>query len=146
MTATPEQLNERRLKAAFKRYQEARERLNAHVEEHASAFEDAYDLSDAVNTSRKRLEAVVRETKMGIGPITVTVAATPEFDVDYVEKLLNGKAILDDLIKVSRKVQRKVFDSLVQDGTITAAQAKKAIVEVKESVRVSGLPTEISLP
>jgi len=143
--ATPQQLDERRLKRAYKQYQDARAKLNAHVEEHEDVFEEAYELSDTVNTKRKALEKVVREVKMGVGPITVTISRQPVYDVDYVESIAKGDEFAD-LIRVKKTVQRKVFEALVSQGVLNQTQVKKAILEIKESPRVSGMPDEIVLP
>jgi hypothetical protein len=147
MAATPQQLNERRVKDAYRRYRKARDDLNAHVEAHKEAFEVAYELSDTVNTARKRLDKTCRETATGVGPVTVTVSKTPVYDVDYVEGLFKDRPlILGELITITKKVQRKVFEGLVIDGELTKAQAKAAVTEVRESPRITGMPDEIVLP
>ena len=146
--ATPQQLDERRTKRAWKQYQDARAKLNAHVEENADAFEAAYDLADTVNTARKRAEKVMRETGIGVGPVTVSITRTPVFDTDYLETLIAKRYpdMVDELFTKTTTVQRKVFERLVQDGMITAAQSKKAITEMKPGTRLTGLPDEIVLP
>lgn len=145
--ATPQQLDERRVKEAWKRYQAARAKLNAHVESFKDAFEDAYELSETCNTLKKRVEKTCRETGVGIGPITVTNSQQPVFDPDYLMTIFKNRPdVLSDLVVTTRKVQRKVFEKLVQDGELSRSQAKKAVTETKEIRRLTGLPDEIVLP
>jgi len=146
MSATEEQLNERRVKAAHTKWKKARATLDTHMEAHQSVFSKAYDLVDNVNTNRKRFEQACRETGIGIGPVTVILGKKIHFDVDYIEGLFPDGEVPDDLITVKKTVQKAVFESLVRENVINKRQAKRAITSEERTQRVSGVPAEIVLP
>jgi hypothetical protein len=145
--ASKEQLDERRVKEAYKKYTEARVALDEFMQANSPMFEEAYDLTDKVNVTRKRLEQACRETGIGVGPITAVRSQHVTFNVDYLESLFRDEPeVLEQLIVLEKKVQKKAFEALVSDGTISRAQAQKAIADTEDRIRLNGLPTEIVLP
>lgn len=146
MKGSPEQLEQRRVNDAWRRYKEARQRLDELMDKNRAVFEEAYTLSENVNMARKKLDQACRETGIGVGPITVSAVRSPVFDVSYLEKILNGNPVLGDLIKIEKKVDRKIFEGLISEGALTQAQIRKAILEEKSTYRLTGIPDEIVLP
>jgi hypothetical protein len=145
--ATPEQLTEKRVKKAHGKYVEAKARLDAFTDKHAEIIDKMQDLVDAVNAARSKLERTCRETGMGIGTITVTNIKKPVFNTDYLEALFEDREdILQELITTEKKVDRKLFEQLVVEGTITSEQAKKAVLEYDRSRRLNGVPDEVVMP
>lgn len=143
---TQEQLDERRVKAAYTAWKNARAELDTFMEKHRDVFNTAYDLVDTVNTKRKRFEAAARETGIGVGPITVIRGRKIHFDADYIESLFPEGEVPDDLITTKKTVKKEVFEALVQEGVINKRQAKRAVVKTEDTMRVSGVPNEIVLP
>lgn len=147
MGQSEEQNSERRVKRAHTAWRKAREKLDAFMEDHRDVFNTTYDLTDEVNTKRKRFEQAARETGIGVGPITVVVGKKINFDADYVESLFDADdEILADLITTKKTVKKGVFEQLVKEGRINKRQAERAILSEEDTKRVNGVPAEIVLP
>jgi len=137
----------RRVKSAYTQYKKAKDALNALVTKHHKIFDQVYELTDKVNMKRKRLDVACREAEAGIGPVTVTRSKTPEFDVEYIEKILiDSPELVEEVIKIKKTVVRPVFDQLVEEGDISKRQEKRAITGSRTVIRLSGMPDEIVMP
>ncbi len=144
--ATKEELDERRVKEAHKKWQKIRTQLEDHMQTHEEVFKEFFELADNTNAARKKFEQAVRETGFGYGPISVVTRRHVEYDADYLEKLFADDPILKDLVVVKKSVQGKVFDNLVADKRITPTQVQKAVLNSEKRISLNGVPTEIVLP
>lgn len=138
-----------RTQAAYQEYLEAVTAKNDLVLKNIEIFEEYQALCEIVNERRKKLDIACRETKSGIGRISVSVVRTPVYKIDFLEEKLahmyrNGRPILEDLIQTKKSVNRDVFQKLANDGILTEKDVEAAIEKINEIVRLRGLPEEIT--
>lgn len=145
--ATREELDERRVKEAHKKWKAGRDKLEAFMVKHKDVFDEFYEQAEITNQLRKRFEQACRETGVGCGPVSVVPKRHVEYDVEFLEGLFaKDSAVLRDLIVVKKTVQGKVFDNLVADKRMTPAQVQKAVLASEKRFTLNGVPTEIVLP
>lgn len=139
-------VGDRKVKRAYSEWQGAISARDKFMEQHQALFEEFENILDDQNRKRDRLERVCREEGIGIGPITVNHRNQVKFDGEYLWGLFEDDPdIRDELVEIDYKIKRPVFDRLVTDGRIKRAQAARAILEEKQVVALSGVPTKAQI-
>jgi len=135
---------EKAVRRLQRQWQDAQDSVDELVNENADLFEE-YDRRAAErNRCLDRLAKKVAETRIGAGPMDVTVSRTRVYDGKRIFEAFKGKKDLrDTLITVEFKVNRREIENMFKRGQISAEQLEEFSKEVKEVVRVLGRPKDI---
>lgn len=132
--------DQKRVDLAYERYEQARRDRDAFWMENAAVLDRYQELAEITNLALKRFEQACRETRRGTGPVSVRITNQPVFNVDYLEELLAGEEVLNDLIKVTKKVQPKVFEKLAKEGLISEEEVSRAVERMDQKIALWGMP------
>ena len=146
--------NTNKVNRYYRNFLEASEALYDYIEEVGSCLEECEYISDSRefrdrldkliedrNSATVQLERVVREEKIGVGPITVTERTVIHYDGKTLYRQLSDKPeIRDKIIEIEYKVKTPEFRKAVSDGTLTSEQKDSAILDIKKSTTLKGVP------
>lgn len=137
---------EKRVKRLERKFQKANEELRQFEEDHADIFDEMRKLATLREAVLQELETAVRETRIGAAGMQITVVPMREFDGEYLwDAFKHDPQTREKLIRVSYKVNTKEFDSLQRLGLINGRVADRAVVDVKEQVRIDHRPKSFVL-
>jgi len=149
--------NQNKVERYYKKFQEASQAVEDYIDEvgncleesdyiaNASEFRETLEQkTDAREAARIQLERVVREERIGVGPITVSNRVTVVYDGKYLFDNLDP-SIRDKVVTIEYKVNSTEFKRLSSSGEIDQDKVQGAILDRKESVALKGVPTKIGL-
>ena len=148
-----------KVKRYYRRFNKATEELNDYLEDVGESLADGGYVSqasdfleqlesktDAREAARIQLERVIREERVGIGPITVENRTTVSYAGKYLwDVFKDDPETRDELIEVVYKVKTPKFNQLVKEGRLKPKDVDKAIEARKQTVALKGLPGKIGL-
>lgn len=137
---------EKRVRRLEKKYLKANDELRKFEEDNADIFDELRRLATLREAVLQELEIAVRETRIGAAGMTTTIVPKRDFDGEFLYKAFaSDPDTRDRLVRVEYKVVAKEFDSLQRLGFIKPSIADRAIVDVKEQVRVDHRPKSFQL-
>jgi len=137
---------EKRVRRLEKKYEKANQDLRNFEEANSNVFDELRKLATLREAVLQELEIAVRETRIGAAGMQVSIIAKREFDGEYLWKAFEGVPdTRDRLVKIEYKVNTKEFDSLQRSGMINSRIADKAVVDVKDQIRIDHRPKSFQL-
>jgi hypothetical protein len=137
---------EKRVRRLEKKFEKANQDLRDFEEDHAEIFDELRKLATLREAVLQELEIAVRETRIGAAGMQVTIVPRREFDGAYLWKAFEGVPdTRDRLVHIEYKVNTKEFDSMQRAGMISGRIAEKAVVDVKDQVRIDHKPKPFQL-
>jgi hypothetical protein len=137
---------EKRIRRLEKKYESANQDIRDFEEDNPDLMSTLRELSAIREAALQELEIAVRETHIGAAGMSVSVSSRREFDGEFLWKSFKGVPdTRDRLVKIEYKVNTKEFDSLHRSGMISSKIAEKAVIDVKDQVRVDHRPKSFQL-
>lgn len=137
---------ERRVARLEKKFQQANDALRRFEEENSEVLDELRKRATLREAVLQELETAVRETRLTAAGMQVSVVARRDFDGKYLwDEFANDPELRDRFVKVEYKVVAREFDSLQRRGLIKASIVEKAVVDVKDEVRLLNRPKSFIL-
>ena len=136
--------SEKAVRRLQRQWEESQNSVDDLVNEHTEIFEEYDRRATERNRCLDRLAKKVAETRIGAGPMDVTVSRTRVYDGKKVFNAFKDKRDLRDaLVTREFKVNRREIENLFKRGQISAEELEEFSTEVKEVVRVLGRPKDL---